>query len=87
MQQQLGHASLDTTEIYTHVLKSGGQAVSDIDDWLIRVEKIPAISFLPVDNRIAIRSTTLPEPFHPDPADRMIVATARELGTPLITAD
>ncbi|MBL6690020.1 MAG: integron integrase [Pseudomonadales bacterium] len=27
VQQQLGHSSLETTEIYTHVLKRGGQAV------------------------------------------------------------
>ena len=33
VQQQLGHASLETTEIYTHVLHRGGQAVrSPLDD-------------------------------------------------------
>jgi site-specific recombinase XerD len=33
IQQQLGHSSLETTEIYTHVLKRGGQAVrSPLDD-------------------------------------------------------
>ncbi len=33
VQQQLGHASLETTEIYTHVLKRGGQAIrSPLDD-------------------------------------------------------
>lgn len=33
VQQQLGHSSLDTTEIYTHVLKRGGQAVrSPLED-------------------------------------------------------
>ncbi len=33
VQQQLGHASLETTEIYTHVLKRGGQAVrSPLED-------------------------------------------------------
>ena len=33
VQQQLGHSSVETTEIYTHVLKRGGQAVrSPLDD-------------------------------------------------------
>jgi len=33
VQQQLGHASVETTEIYTHVLSRGGQAVrSPLED-------------------------------------------------------
>ena len=33
VQQQLGHTSLETTEIYTHVLKRGGQAIrSPLED-------------------------------------------------------
>jgi site-specific recombinase XerD len=33
VQEQLGHSSLETTEIYTHVLKRGGQAVrSPLED-------------------------------------------------------
>jgi len=39
-----------------------------------------------IDGRIAIRATQLMD-FHPDPADRMIVATALELGATLLTAD
>ena len=30
---------------------------------------------------------SLPEPFHRDPADRIIIASARRLGCPIITAD
>jgi len=29
----------------------------------------------------------LPDPFHRDPADRIIVATARKLQCPIVTAD
>ena len=42
---------------------------------------------VPVDNRIALGSTQLPESFHADPADRIIVATTLTLGATLITKD
>lgn len=41
---------------------------------------------VPVDGRIAILSTRL-QGMHADPADRIIVATALELGATLVTAD
>jgi PIN domain nuclease of toxin-antitoxin system len=59
----------------------------DVENWLTLVEQIEHLSFVPVDNRIAVQSTNLPGEFHKDPADRIIVATARRLGAPLITAD
>jgi len=37
--------------------------------------------------RIAVESTQLPAPFHRDPADQIIVATARVYGCPLVTLD
>ncbi len=40
-----------------------------------------------LDHSIAIESYSLPAPFHPDPADRMLVATARLQGMRLMTAD
>jgi len=36
---------------------------------------------------IAYRSTTLPQPFHKDPGDQIIVATAREENAILLTKD
>jgi len=41
---------------------------------------------VPVDGRVAILSTRL-QGMHADPADRIIVATALELGATLVTAD
>jgi PIN domain nuclease of toxin-antitoxin system len=40
-----------------------------------------------VDNAIAIRSVRLPGPFHNDPADRIIVATALAPGAPVVSGD
>lgn len=59
----------------------------DVEDWLAEAESLPFLRFVPVDNRIAVQSTRLPGTFHADPADRMIVATARGLGAPLVTKD
>ncbi len=42
---------------------------------------------LPITPAIAIESSKLPEPFHKDPADRLIVATARIHGLAIITSD
>ena len=42
---------------------------------------------LPVDLEIIEEAYSLPEPFHADPVDRLLVATARLHGLRLITAD
>jgi PIN domain nuclease of toxin-antitoxin system len=59
----------------------------DVESWFAEISQIDGVRFLPVDNEIAIKSTVLPGSFHRDPADRMIVATARKLAIPLVTAD
>ncbi|MCL2644276.1 MAG: type II toxin-antitoxin system VapC family toxin [Betaproteobacteria bacterium] len=59
----------------------------DIERWLLSVEQIEAVRFVPVDNEISIKSCQLPGEFHKDPADRIIVSTARQFAAPLLTAD
>lgn len=59
----------------------------DGERWLALVQSIPAVALLPLAPAVAIAATRLPEPFHPDPADRFLVAQARALGIPLVTAD
>lgn len=59
----------------------------DVGQWLGLVGEIENLAFVPVNNEIAIKSTELPGEFHKDPADRIIVATARQHGVPLVTAD
>jgi PIN domain nuclease of toxin-antitoxin system len=58
-----------------------------VEDWIARVEALPFVQFIPVDNRIAARAVGLEDFPHRDPADRMIVATALGLGATLVTAD
>jgi len=59
----------------------------DVSSWLAAVADIEVVRFLPVDVEIAVKSVELPGDFHKDPADRMIVATARKLAVPLVTKD
>lgn len=42
---------------------------------------------LPISTQIAIEASRLPEPFHKDPADRLIVATARIHDLTILTSD
>lgn len=42
---------------------------------------------LPIDDRVAIASRRLPDPFLQDPGDRFVVATARIYDIPIITSD
>lgn len=80
-------SSISILEIYLLVKKKKIGFTVDTDTWLETVERSSDFEFIPVDNRIAVRSVTLPDPFHKDPADRIIVATARELGATLVTSD
>lgn len=59
----------------------------DVGSWLSTVGEIERVRFLPVDVEIASKSVELPGEFHKDPADRMIVATARKLSVSLVTKD
>ncbi|HQW20716.1 MAG TPA: type II toxin-antitoxin system VapC family toxin [Rhodocyclaceae bacterium] len=59
----------------------------DVGSWLAAVAEIEAVRFIPLDVEVAMKSVDLPGEFHKDPADRMIVATARKLSAPLVTKD
>jgi PIN domain nuclease of toxin-antitoxin system len=54
--------------------------------WMKRSLKEGNIRLAGLTPEIAVESTMLSN-FHPDPADQIIVATARILGLPLITSD
>ena len=58
-----------------------------VEDWINTVSAIDQVRFIPITPDIAVASTQLPGDFHKDPADRMIVATARNLGCPVVSAD
>lgn len=59
----------------------------DVGEWTDAAVSIPGIRLEPISPEIAVASTRLPGNIHPDPADRLIAATARHLGALLITDD
>lgn len=63
-----------------HLQPSGTieQAVSDL---------IEGVTVLPLTAEVAALATAFPRDFPRDPGDRLIAATARAYGVPLVTAD
>ena len=56
-------------------------------EWVLETLAKPGVALAPLEPAIAVASTCLPFEMHPDPADRILVATARHLGATLATAD
>lgn len=56
-------------------------------EWIPRAAALPFVEFVSIDTKIALRAVHLPGELHPDPADRLIAATALERGWRLVTKD
>ena len=56
-------------------------------EWLVEALNKTNVQVQPLTPAMACDSARLPGEFRGDPADRLIVATARALGCPLATAD
>jgi len=59
----------------------------DVMQWIRTALAKPGVQLAPLEPEIAVESTRLPWEMHADPADRILVATARHLGATLVTAD
>lgn len=58
-----------------------------VRDWPEKVVALPLVRRIGISPAIAAELANLPDTFHRDPADRIIVATARTLGAVLLTQD
>lgn len=58
-----------------------------VEQWLGHALAYPGIQLPNLTPRIVVESTQLPGVFHRDPADQLIVATARVFDCPLVTLD
>jgi len=57
------------------------------EKWVANALKLPGLRLIGPEPETAIASTRLPGKFHPDPADHILVATARALDATLSTVD
>jgi PIN domain nuclease of toxin-antitoxin system len=80
-------SSISVWEVALLLAKDRLKLTMSVSDWVSKSESLPFVRFVPVDNTIAIRSVSLPEPIHDDLADRIIIATANTLNAALLTKD
>jgi PIN domain nuclease of toxin-antitoxin system len=85
-----GHLLLSAISICElGMLESKGRIQLDLpcEQWVREALAMPGLTLVPLTPEIALASSRLPERFHGDPADRIIVATARTMGVRLATRD
>ena len=63
------------------------QVPGDPAAWLLDIVNRPGIRLAPLTLTTALNAAYLPEPLHGDPADRLLIATAREMNAALATGD
>jgi PIN domain nuclease of toxin-antitoxin system len=83
----IGVSAISCWEIAKRVEYGRMQLSRPIGQWLALALRFPGIHLLPLTPEIAVASTQLPGTFHKDPADQIIVATARVHDCPLVTSD
>ena len=80
-------AAISAWEIAMLVAKGRLALDREVGEWLDAALALPGLRLAPLDPQVAVDSTRLPGDPHGDPADRMIVATARRHTATLITDD
>jgi len=83
----LGVSSISLWEVAKAVQVKHLSLSADVETWLEEAIAYPGIVVIPLDARIVTESIRLPGEFHRDPADQLIVATARVLDATLLTVD
>ena len=58
-----------------------------LGEWLDAAAHPRSVQIVSITPRIAAAVASLPDSFHRDPADRLIVATSRALGLPVLSHD
>ena len=80
-------SSISVLEVSQLVRKGRLIMATDLWQWLSEGLAMPGLRVLNLDPELAYQSTVIPGEFHADPADRILVASARMLDATLITKD
>lgn len=83
----LGVSVISCWEVAKLVERGRIELTMPVKQWLTEALSFPGVRLLELTPDIAVDSTQLPGTFHRDPADQMIVATARYHDVPLVTLD
>jgi len=67
-------SAISIWEVSLLVKKGRLKLTMDLVSWLEKAEAVPYVTFIPIDNRIALNSVLLPATLHPDPADRSLAS-------------
>ena len=86
-EQQVAVSAISPWEISMLVSKGRLKLKLDVLEWLREALAKPGLRLVALEPEISVASTRLPWEMHPDPADRILVATARRFGATLVTAD
>ena len=84
---EVGISAITPWEIALLAERGRLRLTREVGAWIKAALALPGIRLIPLEPDIAADSARLPGAFHADPADRLIVATARQYGAPLFTAD
>ena len=73
---------------FSKLLEKGRIGIScEPEGWINAALDLPKLRLVHLSPILAYRSTILPQPFHNDPADQIIVTTAREENATVLTKD
>ena len=84
---RIGISAITPWEITLLVEKGRLRLALDVGVWIDTALGAQGVDLLPIEPAVAVDSVRLPGDFHADPADRLIIATARRWRVPLVTAD
>ncbi len=84
---QVAVSAISLWEVALLVSKGRLNLSTDVMVWVREALSKPGVNLVPLEPEIAVESTRLPFEMHGDPADRILVATARHHGATLVTAD
>lgn len=83
----IGVSAISCWEVAKLVERGRLELPCPLHEWFEQALGYPGLRLLELTPEVATESTQLPGEFHRDPADQIIVGTARLYGCPLVTSD